>query len=265
MQRYYRGKKFEGYQEIISEDDQLLNYLAFGKLTLKAGHEYVSRTNGYEVALVILSGKATISSENQSWEHLGGRQTVFENRATTVYVPCQSEYSIQAETDIQVGVCKVKAEEKFKPFVVWPDDVVHQQRGKETWRRDVYDVLADNANGKVQRIVLGETINRRGNWSGYPPHKHDGEFFPEEPKLEEVYHFQLNPEQGIGVQLHYTKDNDINDAYLVKHGDSFAIDKGYHPVGSTGGYEVYYLWFMAGETGRELKPYEDPDHKWLNS
>ncbi|WP_134698775.1 5-deoxy-glucuronate isomerase [Ammoniphilus sp. YIM 78166] len=265
MQRYYKATQVEGYQDIIREDDHVLTYLALSKVSLKQGQSCESQTNGYETALVILKGKATVTAEGQQWINLGGRSSVFEGKATTVYVPCQSAYQIVAETDVEIAVCKVKAEEKFAPFVVTPEEVVVHQRGKAQWTREVHDIIADNADHRVHRMVLGETFNAPGQWSGYPPHKHDGEFAPEEPNLEEIYYYQVNPEQGFGVQLHYTKDLSIDEAHIIRHGDSFAIDRGYHPVVSAGGYQVYYLWFMAGETGRKLKPYEDPDHKWLNN
>ncbi|GAA0374375.1 5-deoxy-glucuronate isomerase [Bacillus horti] len=264
MKRFYKAATVEGYQEVISEEDQLLNYLALAKISCSAGESIRHKTGKYESALVILSGTATITCEGMKWNQLGGRKTVFDGKATTVYVPCQSEYEIIADTDVEIAVCKVLADEKFEPFVVGPDEIVVHQRGQQTWQREVHDILADQAEGRVQRIVLGETFHHPGHWSGFPPHKHDGEHAPIEPHFEEIYHYQLNPEQGFGVQLHYTKDSSIDDAHIIKHGDSFAIDIGYHPVNAAGGYQLYYLWFMAGDSGRTLHPYEDPDHKWLH-
>ncbi len=264
MGRFVKANDQKGYIDIFADDYERLEYLAFGKLVLEAGDSYKAETDGHEHALVILSGQVDITAEEHSWEKLGGRQSVFDGKATTVYVPCQSFYEVQATTDVQIAVCKVKAEEKYDAFAVFPDEVVLHERGEKQWNRKVYDIIADNANGRVHRMILGETINHPGEWSGYPPHKHDGEFSPEEPNLEEIYHYQTKPEQGFGVQFHYTKDGSIDTAYRIRHGDSFAIDVGYHPVGGAGGYEVYYLWFMAGESGRQLNPYEDPDHRWLH-
>ncbi len=265
MLRLFKHQNITGYQDIINEENQMLKYLSLGKVSLKQGQSYEALTNGYETALVILSGKSTINVEGMKWSNLGGRKTVFEGKATTVYAPCQSTFQIFAETDVDIAICKVKAEEKFEPFIVTPEEVTIHQRGKAQWHRVVHDIIADNADNRVQRMVLGETFNDPGQWSGYPPHKHDGEFAPEEPNLEEIYYYQINPEQGFGIQLHYTKDLSIDEAHIVRHGDSYAIDRGYHPVSGAGGYQVYYLWFMAGDTGRILKPYEDPDHKWVHS
>ncbi len=264
MERFVKAVDQKGYRDIFSEEYELLEYLAFGKLTLDKGETFSADTSSFETALVILTGTATVETEGENWKHLGGRKSVFHGKATTVYVPCQSSYQITADTDVKIAVCKVKAENKYQPFVVRPEEVVVHKRGEKEWNRTVNDIIADNADGRVHRMVLGETVNDAGQWSGYPPHKHDGEFAPEEPNLEEIYHYQVNPEQGFGVQHHYTKDGKIDTAYPIRHGDSFAIDIGYHPVGAAGGYQVYYLWFMAGESGRKLNPYEDPDHKWLH-
>jgi 5-deoxy-glucuronate isomerase len=260
---FYKAQQADGYLDIVRENDPALKYLAFGKLSLKEGQKYRGITNGYETALVILTGTVSISCEEQEWENLGGRNNFFEGKATTVYAPCQSDYSVFAQSDVEIAVCKVRADQKFSPFVVKPDEVTVSKRGKETWIREVHDIIADQAEGRVQRIVLGETFNHEGHWSSYPPHKHDGEHFPEEPNMEEIYHYQINPEHGFGVQLHYTKDGTIDNAYMIRHGDTFVIDRGYHPVSAAGGYQVYYLWFMAGDAGRVLRPYDDPVHAWL--
>jgi 5-deoxy-glucuronate isomerase len=263
VNRLSKAKHIEGFQDIFPEENSLLNYLAFSKVTLSMGQTYGSTTEGFETVLVILTGTASISSEGHEWTSLGGRTSVFEGKATAVYISCQSEFQITAETDIEVAVCKAKAEHKYPAFLVKPSDVAVQRRGCETWQRDVHDIITGNGEGRVHRIILGETYNHAGHWSSYPPHKHDGEHFPEEPNLEEIYYYQVNPEQGFGVQLHYTKDGSTDDAYIVRNGDSLAIDKGYHPLSAAGGYEIYYLWFMAGEAERTLRPYDDPDHKWL--
>lgn len=263
MDRFIKAQPGKGYQDILSEKGDLLEYLAFGKLSLASGKSYSSATGDYETVLVILTGKAEISAGNETWKGLGGRKSVFDGKATSVYVPIHADYRVVAETDVEIAVCKIKAEEKHAPFVVLPDEVVVNQRGKEAWHREVHDIVADQADGRVHRVVLGETFNDAGQWSSFPPHKHDGEFAPIEPEMEEVYHYQVDPEQGFGVQLHYTADRSIDDAHILRQGDSFAIDKGYHPVVAAGGYRVYYLWFMAGPSGRKLMPYDDPDHAWV--
>ena len=252
-----------GYQDIIAENDELLEYLALGQLHLNAGEQYVNTSAHHEVALVLLSGTASISCEGEHWVSLGDRKSVFEGKATVVYVPILSEYVISAESELQIAICKVKADTRYAPFVVKPKEISVHNRGRDTWQREVHDTISERQEGAVQRIILGESFNAAGNWSSYPPHKHDGEHAPEEPNLEEIYHFQIEPSQGFGVQVHYTKDGVIDHSCIVRHGDSYGIKKGYHPVVAAGGCRVYYLWFMAGESGRKLSPYSDPDFDWL--
>ncbi|PTM59994.1 5-deoxy-glucuronate isomerase [Desmospora activa] len=263
MAKLVRAVEQRGHQEILLRKESGLDYLELSKLKLSQGERYQAETEGWEVVLVILSGVASISSENNEWSHLGGRKDVFDGKATAVYIPCRSTFAVYAESEVEIAICRAKADEKFQPFVVKPEEVVVNRRGENNWHREVHDIIVANGENRVQRIVIGETFNEPGQWSSFPPHKHDGEHAPEEPDLEEIYHYQVHPQQGFGVQMHYVKDDGIDDAYTVRHGDSFAIDHGYHPVAAAGGYRLYYLWFLAGGSGRDLRPYDDPDHRWL--
>jgi 5-deoxy-glucuronate isomerase len=110
------------------------------------------------------------------------------------------------------------------------------------------------------RILLGETINPPGNWSSYPPHKHDTHEPPHEVRLEEVYLFKIDPPGGFGVQIRY--DGAGEECFTVRDGDVAAIPSGYHPVVAAPGYSLYYLWVMAGE-GRQMIPRLDPAHAWV--
>ena len=110
--------------------------------------------------------------------------------------------------------------------------------------------------------MVGETINPPGNWSSYPPHKHDRHAPPDEVALEELYYYRFKPETGFGVQLIY--DDRDETARIVRDGDVVAIPSGYHPVVAAPGYSLYYLWVMAGE-GRMLAPYFDPTHAWVQN
>ena len=116
--------------------------------------------------------------------------------------------------------------------------------------------------GVGERLLAGETYNPSGLWSSYPPHKHDTQRAPEESKLEEVYHFRVKPAGGFGIQRVY--GDGFDDAYAVQNRDTVAIARGYHPVAAAPGYELYYLWILAGEE-RVLHWWEDPSHSWVSS
>ena len=79
---------------------------------------------------------------------------------------------------------------------------------------------------------------------------------------EEAYFFRLNPARGFGMQRVYTDDGSLDEAYTVEDGDVVAIPRGYHPVVAGPGYQLYYLWVLAGNQ-RVLAPRDDPNHAWL--
>jgi 5-deoxy-glucuronate isomerase len=108
--------------------------------------------------------------------------------------------------------------------------------------------------------MVGETFNPPGNWSSYPPHKHDGR--DGEPTLEEVYYFRIDPPQGFGQQMLYTADGE-SVTHAVRDGDTVLLPYGYHPVSAPPGYRLYYLWGMAGAQ-RKLALHEDPTHRWIH-
>ena len=131
-------------------------------------------------------------------------------------------------------------------------------RGRANYSREVHNIFVDD--GHVRRLMVGETFNPPGNWSSFPPHKHDGR--DGEPTLEEVYYFRVDPPQGFGQQMLYTNDGECV-THAVKDGDAVLLPYGYHPVSAPPGYRLYYLWGMAGEQ-RKLALHEDPAHKWIH-
>ena len=145
------------------------------------------------------------------------------------------------------------------------EEVVTEHRGQLNWQRDVNDIITTKFEGKVDKIVLGETYGCPGQWSSYPSHKHDTDNLPYEVNMEEIYHFRVNPSQGFGIQVMYNDDFSLNESYMVRNGDSIAIKEGYHPVAAAPGYSIYYLWVMAGKSGRKLTPSDDPKHAWVKA
>lgn len=257
MQLYFKGKPYHGLQHVIEPADGGL--MSFDLLKLKAGEEYAQQSGIYEIALVILSGKAEVSVDGQGFKDLGQRADVFSGRATTVYIPRDSDYKILAiSDDFEAALCHVEAEKKYASFVITPEEVVVNYRGDLIWKRDVHDIIVENGEGKVDRIVVGETYSAPGNWSSFPSHKHDRYMPGQETELAETYHFRVYPEEAFGIQILYTEDRELNEAFLIRDTDTVNIHKGYHPVAAPPSVKMYYLWFMAGKMGRKLMPYDDP-------
>lgn len=255
-----------GYHAVIDPTTcPELEYCQLGLLDLQPGQSHHGKSGDFEWTLVVLQGTVKISVGEKTWDGVGQRKTVFDGKPASVYVPIDSEYTVEAVGgEAKVAVAGVKAEERHQPFLVAEDEVVVHHRGQQSWKRTVYDIIGDNGDGRVHRMVIGETYGEPGAWSSYPPHKHD-EVREGETSMEEVYFFQLEPANGFAIQLLYTEDRATDEAHIVRQGDSFGIKQGYHPVVSAGGYRVYYLWFMGGAYGRKLMPFTEMQHRWLDA
>jgi 5-deoxy-glucuronate isomerase len=186
---------------------------------------------------------------------------VFEGPGEAVYVPPDVELVLEAASPATVAVASAPLDGRRsgKARVIRTGDQRVVGAGRGNWSRTIRTVLGSGDD--AGRLIVGETINPPGNWSSYPPHKHDRQAPPEEVALEEVYFYRLRPEGGFAVQLLYG-GAEKERALVVRDGDVVSIPFGYHPVVAAPGYELYYLWVMAGE-GRELAPFFDPQHAWV--
>jgi 5-deoxy-glucuronate isomerase len=265
MARIYRAEGDGPYCPVITDSNAGdMQFCRFGLVTLAAGESWSGQFEDMETVLVVLTGTVEVEAGGEHWSGLGARSSVFDGKATAVYAGPVTALRVAALAGpAEIGVCGVRSDARHAPFVVTPEDVVVHHRGRDSWRRDVHDIVGDNGEGRVERIVVGETFGHAGGWSSYPPHKHD-ETSAEQTQLEEIYHYRFNPASGFGVQLLYATDGDVDEAHIVRSGDSFAISRGYHPVVAAGGYEIYYLWFLGGPHGRQLRPFDDPAHRWLH-
>jgi 5-deoxy-glucuronate isomerase len=180
------------------------------------------------------------------------------------YIPREAQVRISADSPkFDAVLISAPSRQDYVPAVVFPDEVQVRNIGGDNWQRTVYTAIGENV--EADRLIVGETINPPGNWSSAPPHKHDtpGE---QEAVMEEVYHYRLNPPQGFGLQRIYTAPGDaepIDVTYAVRNGDTAAIPRGYHPVVAAPGYQLYYLWALAGDERRYGAWSDDPEHAWI--
>ena len=113
-----------------------------------------------------------------------------------------------------------------------------------------------------------EVITPAGNWSSYPPHKHDVHNPPTEVDQEEIYYYRIDHRngrpEGYAVQKVYTGDGRIDETLTVRDGELVLIPEGYHPVVAAHGYNAYYLNALAG-SARSLAASDDPNYAWVRS
>jgi len=226
------------------------------RLILAEGEGFETRVEGCESAWVLQQGWARVEVGGRVYEL--ARVSVFEERASVIYLPPGTNLTIHARSALEMLVVSTPCEHRTDPLVVRPSDVRVSARGGRGYTREVHDLLVDDPH--AQHLMVGETFNPPGAWSSFPPHKHDGE--DGEPALEEVYHYRTNPACGFGFQRLYTeRGEDVT--FSVTDGDCVRIPYGYHPVAAAPGYRLYYMWALAG-TERKLALHEDPRHAWIH-
>lgn len=217
-----------------------------------------------EFAIVVMSGLVDVAAGGEVFQDLGGRTSVFSGVGTGVFVPPGHPFTIVARSRCEVAICAAPSDAEGAPVVIGPADVAVRTVGRWNWTRDVHTIIGPNVK-HARRLVVGETYNLPGNWSSYPPHRHIEDNYPFEVRMEEVYHFRVNPAGGFGVQCLYNDDLSLEEAYVVRDGDTVVIPPAYHPVAAAPGYQVYYLWMLAGYADRRLKPHDDPAHAWVHA
>jgi 5-deoxy-glucuronate isomerase len=223
-------------------------YVGFETRALKQGAKSKLDTGDKEVCVVILSGKARVTASGFDSGIIGERASVFDGLPWSIYLPPHSAAIIEAASDCELALCSAPASGKFKARVIKPDDVGTLTRGTGSNARHVRNVLPEDA--EAESVLVVEVITPGGNWSSYPPHKHDRDALPDESYLEETYYHRLKPAQGFALQRIYTDDHVV------------LVPKGYHPVGAPHGYDLYYLNVMAGPK-RVWRFHNDPAHEWL--
>ena len=127
-------------------------------------------------------------------------------------------------------------------------------------RANPFEDLPDT--GVAESLLVVEVVTPAGNWSSYPPHKHDRDALPAESLLEETYYHRLNPPQGYGMQRVYTDDRSLDESISFADRDVVLVPRGYHPVGAPHGYDLFYLNVMAGPA-RIWRFHNDPAHAWM--
>ncbi|MGF9692480.1 5-deoxy-glucuronate isomerase [Rhizobium sp. 0TCS1.26] len=237
-------------------------YVGFGLYRLKPGEKAAEQTGETEVILVLVEGKAEISGGGKAFGELGDRMSVFEKTPPhCVYVPAGADWSATATTDCTLAVCTAPAKPGREAEVIGPAGIALTERGKGANTRYIFPIAMEDRD-VADSLLVTEVFTPSGNWSSYPPHRHDEDNFPEMTYLEETYYHRLNPSQGFGFQRVFTDDGSLDQTMAVSDGDLVLVPKGHHPCGVPYGYEMYYLNVMAGSL-RKWRFQNHPDHDWI--
>ena len=252
-----------GYQSVFQPGDPDIQWLGLEVLRLETGESWEGALADEEAALVILGGSADIVVDNgkkEVWEDLGGRGDVFGGPGFAVYAPRKSNVSVTATSKVEVAIAKTPCDVDLAPALIRPEDVKVISAGMANWRRDVRLVIPPGS-PMSQRLIVGETLNPAGNWSGIPPHKHD-QVTEAENFLEEFYFFKVNPSDGYGLQLMYKDGN--GQGHIIGNDDVTVMLSGYHPTVASPGTTICYLWVLAGDD-KAYKIAIDPRFGWVGT
>ena len=222
--------------------------LDFGFLRLNAGEKYSAEAKGRGLLAVILGGKASFEVKGNRFEKLGGRPNVFSGKPYSVYIPVGANYTVEADTSVEIALPNAPSDLKTEPYVIEPSQVANGVWGAANFRRYYQQILtlASQPNLPARRLIVGETFTPSGNWSTYPPHKHQVDDLPREAFHEEMYYFRVSPPDGFGI-CHYYNEQGEEENFTVRDNTIHMMPYGYHTVVSAPGYTTYYMWFLAGE------------------
>jgi 5-deoxy-glucuronate isomerase len=244
-------------------------YAGLRVLVLQPGESRSFETGEEEMVVLPLIGGCTVSCDGTSIE-VQGRNGVFTRVSDFVYVPREASVTVASASGgrfaLPSAVC-----DKLLPFRYGAaDDVPVESRGAGACSRQVNNFCAAGV-FETDKLIAVEVLTPAGNWSSYPPHKHDEDRAGKESVLEEIYYFEVSdgPEgPGVGYQRVYGTEGRPEDLLAeVRTGDVVTIPHGWHgPSMAAPGYDLYYLNVMAGPSHeRAWLICDDPRHSWVRS
>ena len=241
-------------------EDFGFEFLSFESRKFAPGEIFRAATGVRELGLVLLGGVCSVKSSNGDFPAFGKRPNVFGGLPHTLYLPISSEFELRAETACDVAFCYCRAEEPHPAKLIGPGDIRVEIRGGANATRQINHMIEPSF--AAHRLLVCEVYTPSGNWSSYPPHKHDVHNPPGEVDLEEIYYYRIDRPEGYAIQRVYTRDRHLDATLTVRDGELVLIPEGYHPVVAAHGYNVYYLNALAG-SARSMAASDDPDYAWV--
>jgi 5-deoxy-glucuronate isomerase len=230
-------------------------------LALAAGDRRILSLEGVEAAALPLAGSCAVEVGSATYR-LEGRRDVFSRVSDFVYLPAASEAVLSAGAACEIALPNAPATRALEPAHVPARAIPVEIRGGGVATRQINNFLAADA-FEAERLIAVEVLTPDGNWSSFPPHKHD-EHTDDEVPLEEIYYFRIRGDAGFGLHRTYTLDGEIDETVTVRDGDVFLIPRGYHgPCVAAPGHTMYYLNVMAGPAERAWRVCLDPAHERL--
>lgn len=256
----------DGLDLLITPESAGWGFSGLAVLSLTPGERRTWRTGSAETLVVPLVGSCTVTSEGQCFE-LAGRASVFCGPTDFAYAPRDAEISIASDAGGRFALASARCDTRLEFRHQPADRVPVELRGAGQMSRQVHNFCTPEV-FEAEALIACEVLTPAGNWSSYPPHKHD-EWSEIESQLEEIYYFEVADGPGgpgIGYQRVYASPgNQIDVLEEVRTGDAVLIPYGWHgPSMAAPGYDLYFLNVMSGAGDeRAWRIRDDPAHGWI--
>jgi 5-deoxy-glucuronate isomerase len=234
-----------------------VKYTRLRILELQPGGSETFATGGDELIVLPLSGACSVSVDGTDFD-LEGRDSVFSAVTDFAYAPRDATVTVASDQGGRFALPAAAAKERLTARYCPAEDVPVELRGAGHASRQVNNFCAEHF--PADALLAVEVLTPDGNWSSYPPHKHDEDIPGVEVALEEIYYFEVS-HGGFAYQRVY---GGIDVLQEVRSGDRIDLPRGYHgPSMAPPGYDLYYLNVMAGPTERAWRFTDDPAHAWI--
>ncbi|HXF38037.1 MAG TPA: 5-deoxy-glucuronate isomerase [Actinomycetota bacterium] len=235
-------------------------YLSFRLLALGPGERAMVGGGADELGIVLLAGSVRVGGPGETWRMT--RTSVFEEPPWAVYLPAGAAATVEAEAPAELAVVGARADRRGEARLIAPADVEVEVRGAGSATRQINHVIPPAF--PAHRLLVVEVLTPAGNWSSYPPHKHDRDRPPAEVALEEFYYFRVRPPHGFAFQRVYSPEREVDLTVAVGDGDVVLVPYGYHVSAAPHGFDLYYLNGLAGDT-RSMAASDDPSLAYIRA
>jgi 5-deoxy-glucuronate isomerase len=232
-------------------------------LELEPGASHRFDAGEDELIVMPLAGGCTVAADGESFS-VAGRRDPFAGPSDFVYVPRDARVEIASEAGGRFALPCARAGRRLPARHVPAEAVPVELRGAGAASREVHDFCGPDW-FEADRLIAVEVLTPAGNWSSYPPHKHDEDVPGVETALEEIYYYEV-ARDGFGYQRVYGSGpgREIDVCAEIRSGDAIVMPHGYHgPSMAAPGYDLYYLNVMAGAGERAWRFTDDPAHAWI--
>lgn len=237
-------------------------YSGLRVLALKPGESRTIETGANEMVVLPLSGSCVVRADGRRFP-LEGRRSVFDRVSDFAYVPRDARLEIETDGGGEFALPMAQARRRREPAYGPAERVAVEIRGAGDATRQVNNFCSP-ATFATDRLTSVELITPAGNWSSFPPHKHD-EARDGEAILEEIYYFRIDGPAGFAMHRTYAADGAFDVTVTIKDGDVFLVPRGYHgPSVASPNHDLYYLNVLAGPAAERTMAFcDDPAHKWV--